>query len=142
MIVQILAAIIAGFTYVVLMNNKSFALGPQPPYAWYQAIIAEVIYTFVLAFVVLSVATVKSPLSEYFGFAIGACVTVGGNAIGKVSGGSLNPAVSFGIATSGTIGGGAFWPCLAYTAAELVGGCAAAGIFRATHRTTEYAGPE
>merc|ERR1719436_258705 len=110
------------------MNNKSFALGPQPPYSLCQAIIAEIVFTFVLCFVVLSVATVKSPLSEYFGFAIGACVTVGGNAIGKVSGGSLNPAVSFGIATSGTIGGAEFLPCLAYTAAELAGGLLAAAV--------------
>merc|ERR1719454_166835 len=67
---------------------------------WAQAAVAEIMFTFLLAFVVLSVATVESPLSEYFGLAIGSCVTAGGYAIGAVSGGSLNPAVSFGISAS------------------------------------------
>jgi glycerol uptake facilitator-like aquaporin len=49
-----------------------------------------------LCFVVLSVATTMSPSKDMFGLAIGACVTVGGFAIGGVSGGSLNPAVSVG----------------------------------------------
>merc|ERR1719478_895833 len=89
-------------------------------------------FTFVLAFVVLSVATVKSSLSEYFGFAIGMCVTVGGCAIGKVSGGSLNPAVSIGISSSHIISGGGFWPCLVYSVIEIVAGAAAAGVFMLT----------
>merc|ERR1719174_3140132 len=102
--VQIAGGICAAFTYSFLMNGETFALKP-PAYKWSQVIIAEFVFTFVLAFVVLSVATVKNPLSEYFGFAIGMCVTVGGCAIGKVSGGSLNPAVSIGISTSHIIGG-------------------------------------
>merc|ERR1719313_1566002 len=104
---------------------------------WSQAIVAEFAFTFVLAFVVLSVATVKSALTEYFGFAIGMCVTVGGCAIGKVSGGSLNPAVSFGISTAHIFGGGNFWPCLLYSLAEIAGGCAAAGVFKVT-QPSEY----
>merc|ERR1712224_747479 len=94
--------------------------------------VAEFMLTFVLAFVVLSVATVKSSLSEYFGFAIGMCVTVGGCAIGKVSGGSLNPAVSIGISSSHLIGGGGGWPCLIYSVAEIAAGCAAAGVYMVT----------
>merc|ERR1719453_1680702 len=97
--VQVAGGIAAAFTYSWLMNGETFALKP-PNYRWSQVIIAELVFTFVLAFVVLSVATVKSPLSQYFAFAIGMCVTVGGCAIGKVSGGSLNPAVSISISTS------------------------------------------
>merc|ERR1719378_1253710 len=119
------------------MNGETFALKP-PAYNWGQVVIAEFVFTFVLAFVVLSVATVKSPLSEYFGFAIGMCVTVGGFAIGKVSGGSLNPAVSIGISSSHIIGGGNFWPCLVYTLVELAAGGLAAGVFKIT-RPSEYA---
>merc|ERR1719321_665621 len=88
--VQVLGGICAAFTYSAMMSGKTFALKPATS-TWTQVIIAELVFTFVLAFVVLSVATVKSPLSEYFGFAIGMCVTVGGCAIGKISGGSLNP---------------------------------------------------
>merc|ERR1719359_85366 len=126
--VQIIAGIFAAFTYVFCMNGETFQLKPDL-YKWHQVAIAEFMFTFVLAFVVLSVATVKNGLSEYFGFAIGMCVTVGGCAIGKVSGGSLNPAVSIGISSSHLIGGGGFWPCLIYSIAEIAAGAAAAGAF-------------
>ena len=44
-----------------------------------------------LVFVVPSVVTVRSSLSQFFGFAIGKCVKVGVCVIGKISEGSLNP---------------------------------------------------
>merc|ERR1719473_532344 len=135
--VQIVGGICAAFTYSFLMNGETFALKPAA-YKWSQVIVAELVFTFVLAFVVLSVATVKNSLSEYFGFAIGMCVTVGGCAIGKVSGGSLNPAVSIGISSSHIMGGGGFWPCLVYTLVELAAGGLAAGVFMAT-QPSEYA---
>jgi len=134
--VQIIGGICAAFTYAAIMNGESFALKPAA-YKWGSVCMAEFFFTFVLALVVLSVATVNNALSEYFGFAIGMCVTVGGCAIGKVSGGSLNPAVSFGISTSHIIGGGNFWPCLVYTIVELAAGGAAAGIFMLT-QPSEY----
>jgi len=134
--VQVIAGIFAAFTYAAIMNGETFQLKPEL-YKWHQVCIAEFMFTFVLAFVVLSVATVKNVLSEYFGFAIGMCVTVGGFAIGKVSGGSLNPAVSIGISSSHIIGGGGFWPCLVYTLVELAAGVAAAGAFMLT-QPSEY----
>ena len=90
---------------------------------------AVLVFTYVLAFVVLSVATAGKTLYEYFGFAICMCATVGPFSIGKVSGGSLSLAVSIGISTSHIIGGGGFWPCLIYTVVELVAGALAAGVF-------------
>merc|ERR1719149_504317 len=135
-VVQILGGICAAFTYTAMMNGETFPLKPAA-YKWSQVIVAELVFTFVLAFVVLSVATVKSALSEYFGFAIGMCVTVGGFAIGKISGGSLNPAVSIGISSSHIIGGGGFYPCLIYTAVELAAGIAAAVAFKIT-QPSEY----
>merc|ERR1711933_681376 len=84
---------------------------------------------FVLAFVVLSVAISKTTNStELFGFAIGACVTVGGNAIGGVSGGSLNPAVSLGLGLM-SLQNFAF-----YALVELVAGAVAGGVFRVIQR--------
>ena len=97
-----------------------------------QVFVAVLVFTYVLAFVVLSVATVGITLYEYFGFAVGMRANVGGFAIGKVSGGSLNLAVSIGISTSHIIGGGGFWPCLIYTVVELVAGALAAGVFIVT----------
>lgn len=134
--VQVVAGVLAAFTYSSMMNGKTFALKPTA-YGWHQAIAAELVFTFVLAFVVLSVATVKNPLSEYFAFAIGMCVTVGGVAIGAVSGGSLNPAVSIGISSSHMMGGGLGWPCLIYSVVELLAGALAAGAFMVT-QPSEY----
>jgi len=130
-VVQIVGGILAAFTYSAMMNGETFGLKPAG-YEWSQACIAEFMFTFVLAFVVLSVATVKNSLSEFFGFAIGMCVTVGGFAIGKISGGSLNPAVSFGISASHMVNGGGLVAAVVYTVVELLAGIAAAGVFRLT----------
>jgi len=135
MAVQILAGICASFMYALMKGGQTFQLKPATS-TWPQAMFGEFMYTFVLAFVVLSVATVKKEnvLSEFFGLAIGMCVTTGGLAIGSLSGGSLNPAVSFGISTSHIIGGGGFYPCLIYSVVELIAGVAAAGVFMVTAR--------
>jgi len=93
---QLLGGVSAGFTYVLVMG-KAFPLGPVGAYTWFSAALAEIVFTAVLCFVVLSVATVSTPSKDMFGLAIGSCVTVGGFAIGGISGGSLNPAVSLGI---------------------------------------------
>jgi len=135
---QLAAGICAAYTYAGMMHGKTFALGPVAPYNWGQALGGEFVFTFVLCFVVLNVASIKSPLSQYFGLAIGFCVVAGGFAIGGVSGGSLNPAVSTGISAARIIGGGHFYNCLIYSCAELAGAAAAAGVFMATH-PSEYA---
>ncbi|CAJ1354707.1 unnamed protein product [Effrenium voratum] len=123
--------------------------------------VAEIVYTFVLCFVVLCVAvSERTKASHLFGLAIGSCVTVGGFAIGGISGGSLNPAVSqlgsgrsneyivaplqknmgrfvedlFGIATSNLLNGGYFYKALIYTVLEVLGGVAAAAVFMVTHQ--------
>jgi len=135
-VVQIIAGIAAACTYCAMEGGKSFPLAPGKGYGWAEAAVAEIMFTFLLAFVVLSVATVEAPLSEYFGLAIGSCVTAGGYAIGAVSGGSLNPAVSFGISTShAAFGGGTgvLMNCLIYSIFEIIGGLIAAGVFMATH---------
>jgi len=134
---QITAGICASLTYAAMEGGKTFPLGPGKGHGMPQAALAEIFFTFLLCFVVLSVATVKSPLSEYFGLAIGSCVTAGGYAIGAVSGGSLNPAVSIGISSAHVLGGGAFVNCLLYTVFELIGGAIAAGVFMQTHKA-EY----
>mmetsp|Transcript_25862 Transcript_25862/g.47283 ORF Transcript_25862/g.47283 Transcript_25862/m.47283 type:complete len:464 (-) Transcript_25862:116-1507(-) len=131
-LVQLVAGITAAFSYTAIMGGKAFALFPEE-YSLAQAAVAELVFTFILAFVVLSVATVRSPLSEYFGLAIGMCVTVGGLAIGAVSGASLNPAVSIGVYTSaGVLGVGVFWHCIIYTLMEIAGGVVASSVFHAT----------
>jgi aquaporin Z len=135
-VTQIVAGIMAAFTYSMLNNGDKFGLKPEGSH-WSQIIPAELVFTFVLAFVVLSVATVKSPLSEYFGLAIGMCVTAGGYAIGKVSGGSLNPAVSIGIASFSALDG-RVQNALIYSMTEIAAGALAATAFKVT-QPSEYA---
>merc|ERR1719235_912014 len=134
---QVLGGVAAAFTYALMEHGKSFPLGPGAGHSWVGVSVAEIVYTFVLCFVVLNVATVKSPLSQYFGLAIASCVTAGGYAIGAISGGSLNPAVSVGISSSMILNGGIFYKCLIYSVLELVGAALAAGCFMVV-RPSEY----
>jgi aquaporin Z len=140
--VQILGGIFAGLCYAGL-TGQAFPLGPGDnkktgdKFAWGQVAFAEFMFTFVLCFVVLSVATTKVPSKDMFGLAIGSCVTVGGCGIGAVSGGSLNPAVSFGIDAADLVKGGWFSNCIAYSAFEISGAAVAALVFYATH-PSEY----
>merc|ERR1719263_1637549 len=125
---------IAGYTYALIRKGATFALGPAGDFSWAAVSLAEIVFTCVLCLVVLSVAvSERTKASHMFGLAIGSCVTVGGFAIGGISGGSLNPAVSCGIAAAQTLNGGIFYKALIYSAFEFVGGAAAAGIFKITH---------
>jgi len=134
MFIQVAGGISAAFTYAIIRNLNTFPLGPGDGFNWLSVAVAEFVFTFVLAYVVLSVAVSQTTkASHLFGLAIGSCVTVGGCAIGGISGGSLNPAVSFGIAAAETINHGFFYKAVVYSAIELAGGAAAAGVFKITH---------
>jgi len=138
--VQLVAGLAGALTYMLMEGGQTIPLAPGKGYVWYQAYIAEFFFTFLLAFVVLCVATVapEKQLSEYFAFAIGSCVTAGGCAIGAVSGGSLNPAVSFGLGVTGATGAMSAAHIAAYMAVEIAAGGAAAVLFKVTH-PEEYA---
>jgi aquaporin Z len=62
------------------------------------ALIAELVGTFALCYVVLNTATAKATSgNSYYGLAIGFTVTVMAFAFGGISGGAFNPAVAVGI---------------------------------------------
>lgn len=144
-LVQLLAGICGSLTYTLIYVGRAFPLTRDP--SWTQVGFAEAMFTFLLVFVVLSVAYApknKHGVSQYFGLAIGSCVTVGGFAIGGISGAALNPAMSSGIAFADTLqhvmyseGGGGKWAGLfqasMYASFELGGGLLAAAAFVATH---------
>lgn len=116
---------------------STLSLAPGKGYTLFQAMDAEVFFTFVLCFTVLTVAVAKvTNNSTMFGLAIGSCVTVGGNAIGAVSGGSLNPAVSVGIFVGTMASGGGSATAgnvAAYIGAEILGAVLAACLMKVTH---------
>eukprot|EP00490_Sorites_sp_Unknown_P008949 CAMPEP_0114696950 /NCGR_PEP_ID=MMETSP0191-20121206/73202_1 /TAXON_ID=126664 /ORGANISM="Sorites sp." /LENGTH=456 /DNA_ID=CAMNT_0001995369 /DNA_START=65 /DNA_END=1435 /DNA_ORIENTATION=+ len=133
--VQIAGGMAAALTYAFIYQGATFGLGPVGFSTWTGVSVAEIVFTFLLCFVVLCVAvSERTKASHMFGLAIGSCVTVGGFAIGGISGGSLNPAVSFGIAAANILNGGFFYKALIYSALELLGGAAAAGVFTVTHK--------
>merc|ERR1719420_1635743 len=95
--VQVLGGICAGFSYFALFKNV-FNLAPGAGFGWWEAMLVEVLYTFMLCFVVLNVAATKATSgNQYYGLAIGFVIVAGGYAGGGVSGGAFNPAVAFGI---------------------------------------------
>ena len=94
--------------------------------------LGEVLYTFMLCFVVLNVAAAKATEgNQYYGLAIGFEIVAGGYAGGGVSGGAFNPAVAFGIDVP-SAGLGCGWS-FAYLAYELIGAAPAAGPYRVVH---------
>ena len=67
-----------------------------------RALIAEFLFTFALAYVVLNVATAKGTAgNSNYGLAIGFTVLTGAFAVGDISGGAFNPAVAVGITAMG-----------------------------------------
>jgi aquaporin Z len=92
------------------------------------ALIAEALWTFVLVYVVLNVATSKDhPNNSFYGLAIGTTVFVGAVAFGSISGGGFNPAVALGLSITGAFAWGSYW---IYFLAPIVGGALAAVVFR------------
>jgi len=139
MAMQVLGGVAAGVTYASIYSWKAVSgVAPGSSYTLFQALAAEAVFTFLLAFTVLCVAvSALTKASHYFGLAIGFCVVVGGFGIGGISGGALNPAVAFGLAS---VGGGAT-NAAAYAGVELLAGAAAAGVFKLTH-DVELESPE
>ncbi len=92
------------------------------------ALLAELLMTFALVWVVLNVATSAShPHNSFYGLAIGFTVLAGAVAVGGISGGAFNPAVAVGASLMGLAAWSNLW---IYLLADLVGGALAALAFR------------
>lgn len=95
------------------------------------AFVAELLCTFLLAYVILNVATAKATAGNaYFGLAIGMTVMSCAFAVGSISGCALNPAVAISLAMMGLARWSNLW---VYLAADFVGAAVAALAFRAMH---------
>lgn len=86
--------------------------------------LAEFLFTFALAYVVLNCATAKGTLdNSFYGLAIGFTVLAGVFAVGAISGGAFNPAVAIGAAVMKLIKFSDIWiHILAELAAGLIAG--------------------
>lgn len=90
--------------------------------------VAEFLFTFALAFVVLNSATSKDTAgNSFYGLAIGMTVMVGAFAVGAISGGAFNPAVAVGLAVMKLVNFADIW---IHIVAELVAAILAALTFK------------
>jgi len=97
-------------------------------YHFGQAFLAELVFTFLLCFNVLGVATnTKAENNQYYGMAIGLTVMAGAISVGGISGGAFNPAVALGLGISKSFYKMAYVGLI--VVGELVGGAIAALLF-------------
>jgi aquaporin Z len=127
-VAQLGAAIIAALLVIYFKGHvQSNALDQDV----IKSLLAEFLFTFALCYVVLNVATAKETANNsFYGFAIGFTVLVGAYAVGAISGGAFNPAVALGMSMTNISHWSDLW---IYIVANLLGGAAAAFIFKAAH---------
>ena len=124
MAVQLAAAAVAALCV-------GFLVGPGTPLSVSsvpKAFLAEFLFTFALAYVVLSTATVKATAgNSYYGLAIGFTVVAGAFAVGPISGGAFNPAVALGVGMMRLVDFSDLW---IHFSADLLGGLIAGIVFK------------
>jgi aquaporin Z len=92
------------------------------------AFVAELMFTFALAWVFLNVSTSKATAgNSFYGLAVGMTVMAGSFAVGDVSGGAFNPAVATGITIMGLSSWSHLW---LFYVAEMAGAAAAALAYK------------
>ena len=122
---QLAGGIVAAMAVLFLKGDPTVM--PQE-LSIFPALVAELIGTFALCYVVLNVATAKATAgNSYFGLAIGFTVVVMAFALGGVSGGAFNPAVALGITVMHLARTANLW---IYLVANFAGGALAAVAFR------------
>jgi aquaporin Z len=126
---QVAGALAAAVTARWVVGHGPAAVFTVSGHRQAAALVAELLVTFALAYVVLNVATSNDhPNNSFYGLAIGFTVLAGAVAVGGVSGGVFNPAVAFGVSAAGLVSWSMLW---VYLVANLAGGAAAALAFRA-----------
>ena len=90
-------------------------------------LVAEFLFTFALAWVVLHVATARGTEgNSFYGLAIGFTVVAGAYAVGGTSGGAFNPAIALGAMVTGLFEWSNIW---IYLIADFLGAAVAALAF-------------
>ena len=124
-IAQVLAAVAAAYV-AMFLTGKSGASTPLANIP--AAFVAEFLFTFALAYVVVNSATSKDTAgNSFYGLAIGFTVVVGVCAVGPISGGAFNPAVAIGASLAKLINISQVW---VHITADLAGGLVAGLAFK------------
>ena len=92
---QLLGSVVATYLVVSLGNEDFNVVSNTSDISRF--FLAEILFTFLLVFVILNVALNKNLKgNQFYGLAIGLTVTAGAFSVGDISGAVFNPAVSFG----------------------------------------------
>jgi aquaporin Z len=122
-VTQLVAGVLAG----LLVRGFNGGASAAAVASTWKMLVAEFLFTFALAYVVLNVATAKDTEgNSFYGLAIGFTVAVGAFAVGGISGGAFNPAVALGASVMGIFKWSHIW---IYLLATLLGGVVAARAF-------------
>ena len=126
-IAQVAGAALAAVT-VIYFKGHAAPDSPGPAMDIAKGFLAEFLFTFALAYVVLNVATSKDTAgNSNYGLAIGFTVVVGAFAVGSISGGAFNPAVALGATIMNLIKPSVVW---VHLVADLAGGAVAGLLFK------------
>ena len=126
MVAQVAGAIAAALAVKFLLPDAVIAAKDLSK-SISQALVAEALYTFALAYVVLNVATAKANANNsFYGLAIGFTVVAAAFSVGGISGGAFNPAVAVGISVMGLASWADIW---IFLLADFAGAAAAATVF-------------
>lgn len=124
-VAQLVGAALAACAAMYLTGGVPKSAGP--PADMMKALLAEFLFTFALAYVVLNVATSKANSgNSFYGLAIGFTVLTGAFAVGSISGGAFNPAVAVAAGIMGLIHLPSIW---IHIVADLAGGLVAGLMF-------------
>lgn len=122
---QLLGALVAALIVSIFIKLPDTA--PDQNLHIGKALLAELLGTFALAYVVLNVATSKATAgNSYYGLAIGFTILVMAGCLGRVSGGAFNPAVAVGASAMKMFDWSNIW---IYIVACFAGGALAAYVF-------------
>lgn len=95
---QVAGALAAALVVVYVFEKEGAGACAIPDNAIIKGLVAELLGTFALAYVVLNVATAKGTAgNSFYGLAIGGTVLAMALVIGEYSGGAYNPAVAIGL---------------------------------------------
>ncbi|MBK7376525.1 MAG: aquaporin [Ferruginibacter sp.] len=126
-IFQFAGALIAALIVMYVFSNEGSGECRATEGWGTKAIIAEMLGTFALAYVVLNVATARGTSgNSFYGIAIGGTVLAMATAVGSFSGGAFNPAVAIGLCMQHSFCWDHSW---VYFVGDLGGGALAAIAF-------------
>ncbi len=128
----IASQVIAAVSAAIIVESLLFpdALSPEMADLGTDSVVAELLFTFALAYVILNVATTESTSGNgYYGAAIALVVLAGAITVGSISLASFNPAVTSALIVSGKLALADSWM---HFVPQFVGAIMATYVYKST----------